>query len=82
MLWKPTAEEPCVMLHSRVGPMQFTRRTKINHDRGFTYETRVFDFTFENGFKAPVPVDVWQDLEHEYVDRKHNIQYKDAFEEL
>lgn len=69
-------------LKSRVGAVEFTRRTRIEHERGTTYEMRTYRFNFDNDFKAKVPSDVWSDLENEWLDRSANLKYKEALIEL
>lgn len=68
-----------VKLRSRVGTVRFTRRTLLKHETGNTYLAPV-EYVFDptNGFTAEVGRDVWEDLEHEYLDRTAGLRYCDA----
>ena len=72
-----------VLLKSNAGPFEFTRRVRISHENGNEYlAPQTYRFGFENGFRTAVPKQVWEELEHEYVDRKNQIRYKDILIEL
>lgn len=72
-----------VKLFSRVGPVEFSHRPVFNTPFGPQYgEVKRFHFSFENGFRMEIPLEVWESIEHEFIDRKNRITYKEAFVEL
>jgi len=62
--------------------VEFTRRTKVEHERGTSYEMRTYRFSFDNDFRQSVPREVWESLEHEWLDRTHGLKYGEALIEL
>lgn len=72
-----------VTLKSRVGPVSFKDTVRTIHPNGSqSYERREFRFDFDNDFKASVPRETWERIEHEWLDQKNGLQYKDALIEL
>lgn len=72
-----------VTLKSRVGSLEFRRRTLINEEgRLPRYEMRTYRFGFENDFRCSVPKTVWEDLRGEWLDRTTGLRYQEAFLEL
>jgi hypothetical protein len=71
-----------VLLKSKYGSTGFKRRTKVQYERGFTYEMKEYPFSFDNDFKCSVPKEIWDELEYEWFDRKFGLKYKDAFQTL
>lgn len=70
-------------LKSRVGPVEFTRRTKTIHPNGtMSYEMRTYRFGFDNDFRQEIPSDVWESLKGEFLDRSTNLKYSEALLEL
>lgn len=73
-----------VTLKSRVGPFEFRVRQFKTHPESKKqyYANVLYEFNFDNSFKATVPKQEWTKLENEFVDRKNNIRYKDILIEL
>lgn len=73
-----------VLLKSRVGSHLVKRREQFRNNDGVVerYRYREFNWNFDNDFKCEMPREVWSELEHEFLDRRTNLRYKDAFIEL
>lgn len=73
-----------VVLKSKYGSTSFRRRTLIQHpdSRKTYYDMKEYSFDSENGFKATVPKQVWDELHDEYFDRKSGLKYREAFQTL
>lgn len=68
-----------ILLRSRVGPVEFTRRVMIKHESGNQYlAPQTYRFDLDNGFKNTVPSQVWDELQNEFLDRKANLKYREA----
>ena len=72
-----------VVLKSKVGPLQFTRRFLKRNERGIErYEMEVFDFNFNNDFRQSLPTDYWESLKDSFFDKENNVKYRDLLQEL
>ncbi len=74
-----------VTLKSRVGPYgPITRTVQLKNSEGIVerYERVKYYWPLENDCRCVMPRQVWEELEHEYLDRQQRLQYKDAFLEL
>jgi hypothetical protein len=71
-----------VLLKSKVGAVDVKRTTRIEHERGYSYERVPYSWNFDNDFKCSMPADVWESLSSEYIDRKIGLRYKEAMQEL
>lgn len=69
-----------IVLKSRVGNVEFTRRFKGYHPitGKMFYDVKTFKFDDQNGFKATVPKQVWEELENNWLGRDSGLRYKDA----
>lgn len=63
-----------VRLHSRVGPVHLRRRVVDNG----VYRIENHDWDFENGFNHEVPVDYWEELAPQFLDRVTGLKYSEA----
>lgn len=67
-----------VTLKSR-GPVSFRRRPMLTAPDGTKYygEVREYRFDLDNSCRAEVPVNVWDELRDEYLDRRIGLKYHD-----
>lgn len=68
-----------VTLKYRFGSFQVTWRPMKNLDGIPRYEKHVFDWNLDNDSKCAVPLQWWETIQNEYVDRRDNLKYKEAF---
>ena len=63
------------------GPLLIRRRVGVPTDPA-NYRIEVYDWNFDNGFAQVLPVDYWESLKGEFVDRRNNLRYSDLLVEL
>ena len=67
-----------IRLRSRVGPLHLRRRVVKDNE----YVVEEFDWNFDNGFKCEVPEDWWEQQGQQWLDKTHNLRYKEALTPL
>lgn len=68
-----------VLLKSRIGPHQITYRPLDENGYPLRF---VFEWSFDNDFKCPVPLNWWNEQESKMLDPKNNLRYSEAFTPL
>ena len=67
-----------VRLKSRVGPLHLRIRVKENG----LYTMRELNWNFDNSFKCEVPDEWWAKQANLWLDKTHNLRYKEALTPL
>lgn len=67
----------------KIGPIDIRIRPAIKTELGLEYG-RVINLhsSLENGCRMEMPVEDWEAVRDQYVDRDQRVTYKDAFVEL